>query len=394
MLTSSSFASSVPGRWLSRGGALVLLALGSSLAVACSDDSSGGGSAAGSGGSSGSSGSSGSGGSVGGSGPSLNMLGDTLAITICDVQKECLGSAFSAFAGTTAECRESFAAGFNESSLPTIKASVDAKKIVYTPSEASACLDKIKALGCGIQTARLGDLCQGVLAGQVAAGGECQVSGECGEGHYCDAQADCPGKCAPRVADGGNCKDAEDCQAGLVCAQDKCAKPAPKGAACDGGQACVTGTICAAKTCQAFDELFTAAQGAECSLSESLKLCADALPCALQGTTLSSGFACVAKAASGAACKYALPDMCPSDEFCGVNPGTGKVEGTCTKRRVEGEACEEGADNNGCARGFNCNAEKKCHKPSKNGEACKDDSDCYGVCEKGVCAAETACNTK
>jgi hypothetical protein len=375
MSTSSSFASSVSGRWLSRGGALVLLALGSTLAVvACSDDSSGGGGST--------------------SGPTLDALGDTLAIAICDVQKECFGSAFAAFAGTTAECRESFAAGFNEASLPTIKASIDAKKIVYTPSEASACLDKIKALGCGVQTARISDLCQGVLAGQVAAGGECQVSSDCGAGNYCDVQADCPGKCAPRLADGGTCKDSEDCQAGLVCAQNKCAKPAPKGAACDGGQECVAGTICAAKVCQAFDELLTAPLGGECSVFESLKLCADALPCAIQGTSLSSPFTCVAKAASGAACKYSLPDMCPLDEFCGVNLGTGKAEGTCTKRRVEGEACEEGADNSGCARGFSCNAEKKCHKPSKNGEACKDDNDCYGVCEKGVCVAETACNTK
>lgn len=375
MSTSSSFASSVSGRWLARGGALVCLALGSALAVvACSDDSSSGGGST--------------------SGPTLDALGDTLAVTICDAQKECLGTAFSAFAGTTAECRESFAAGFNEASLPTLKASIDAKKIVYTPSEASACLDKIKALGCGIQTARLGDLCQGVLAGQVAAGGECQVSGECGAGNYCDVQADCPGKCAPRVADGSSCKDSEDCQAGLVCAQNKCTKPAPKGAACDSGQTCVTGTICAAKTCQAFDELFTVAQGGECSISESLKLCVDALPCAIKELKQPATFTCVAKAASGAACKYALPDMCPTDEFCDVNLGAGKVEGTCTKRRVEGEACQEGADKSGCAQGFNCNAEKKCHKPSKNGEACKDDSDCYGVCEKGVCVAENACNTK
>lgn len=347
----------------------------------------------------------------GSSGPTFEELTPQLISAICDAQTACVGSLSEVFGGT--DCKTQVTAQFNEASLPTLKADIDAGKATYDGSKAAACLSEIKSLGCSLQVSRITDLasCQGLLVGKTAMGGDCTSDSQCAQGHYCKVASACPGKCSPREAEGSACVSDDDCASGLTCdsaqGSRKCSKPVASGGSCGSTTpGCVAGTLCvgadsnngATGTCKAYAELFSAGAGAACDLTK-FQLCQAGQVCQLDKLDASgASFSCAAKVASGAACKVAIPEACPTGEYCegiDLQASPPKAEGTCKKIPGAGEACGKPFQGSGCMEGLFCATDGKCKAPGKNGAACTTPQDCLSQhCASGACVAEDACNDK
>ena len=104
---------------------------------------------------------------------------------------------------------------------------------------------------------------------------------------------------------------------------------------------------------------------------------------------------CVARYASGAACKIAAPDGCPDDEYCPINTKAmpAKLDGICAKRPKAGETC--GLNTDGvptvCASYAVCTA-GKCVDKQRIGGACTVEDECYSERCRGMkCIAGLSC---
>jgi hypothetical protein len=368
----------------------LLLVAGSLLAVpACSGDD-------------------GSGGATPGA-PTLDELGPQIIAAICDAQLACLGPLADALGGAS-DCKTQQTAQFNEASLPTLKADVEAGKATYDGSKASACLAQIRTLGCSLQTTRLLELpsCKGLFVGKTAAGGDCTSDAQCAQDLRCEVGGACPGKCSPRGAEGGACSRDDDCQGGLTCdsiqGSQQCSKPVASGGPCGSTTpVCVAGTLCVGAsgngvtgTCKPFSEIFSAASGAACDITKT-QLCQGGQSCQIDKLDATgASFSCASKVASGAACKVAIPEVCPAGEYCDgvdLNAKPPVIDGTCKKIPAEGQPCGKPFQGSGCASGLFCSPEGTCKAPVKNGAACSSDRDCLsGHCQGGACVPEDACN--
>jgi hypothetical protein len=266
-----------------------------------------------------------------------------------------------------------------------------------------------------------------MLDGTVVVGGDCSSNAECkGTDTYCKSSGQCPGSCAPRESAGGPCSANDDCQPALNCGRrcastgeacsrnndcpdqncervGRCFAPAGAGDRCEGATEprCGDGLFCLGAendsgqsgNCRTIDEAFSSTTGERCYFGGA-PLCSGNLRCIVQGidtTTGSIQTSCGPAVSSGAACKIAIPDMCPADEYCAVPRDA--LDGRCTRRPAAGSPCAtQGSDPPSiCARGLACDG-GQCRQRQRLGGSCQEDSGCYSnYCASGACVSSNGC---
>jgi len=96
-------------------------------------------------------------------------------------------------------------------------------------------------------------------------------------------------------------------------------------------------------------------------------------------TTTASGDTCHAQLAPNAPCQLALPEQCPSGQYCDITSATGvkPLTGQCTNMHGLGESCSASAVYTGCQPGQYCDsASALCAASKHQGEACSQNRDC------------------
>lgn len=342
-----------------------------------------------------------SGGSAGSaSGPKVEEIPGLLAAAYCPSVAACLGP-ISDFYLNGEDCQTRLTKQLTNGEFGKIPELVAAGKLSYDGSKVQACIDAFKNGGCAQLISRSPSACDAVFNGKGKAGDECTVGAECGTGLFCQAGTACPGKCAARGGSGTACTADDACESGLTCQNKKCTKPSAANGACGGGGTnpdCEPGLTCVgdddktmkAGACQSNSSVFTAPNGGACDFINDT-LCAAGSFCSLESLMPAPTFKCIGKLASGAACKVAIPDACPSGEYCNVDLAANKFDGTCTKIPSAGEACGKGIRGETCASYAVC-VSGTCKALQETGAACGDPKECWSeVCKSGKCSQGLAC---
>jgi hypothetical protein len=323
------------------------------------------------------------------------------AAAACKAFESCVGSGVLSLFLRGESCTERTTAQIADS-LPKLKEGIDKKTVAYDGTKVKACVAAIEALGCAVAGEEPAE-CTAALDGTLAVGSDCSMDAECaGADTYCKTDASCPGKCAPRESVGGPCQRDDDCAAKLSCDKDKnvCFAPAALGAACGGGGKapdCELGTFCIGSedqvkktgTCKSLTDAFAGKEGDACYFADK-PLCAPDLRCIVQGAGVGGIDAkCGKPYASGAACQLAIPDACPTDEYCKVPPN--QFSGTCTPRPKAGEPCAKQFEEDLCAANTRCD-NGTCRPLQALGGQCAYDAVCYSEnCAGGNCVVPGGC---
>jgi hypothetical protein len=328
------------------------------------------------------------------------------AVVICDVLADCTSEALVellfAPGGGSYDCVEAATRSFEQRNLPALEAAIAAGTIVYDGTAVDACLSGYAGLGCGFFSTREPQACRQVFAGTQALGEPCEINLECASADsYCAIDGMCPGTCTTRVGVGVTCTGDDACQNGLICQNGTCqAQPVAgatcggmSGLRCTGDQQCVGGGDGEPGTCRPWSALLTADVGAACDLSEG-PFCRDGLSfavTAIAGMPPVGTFACEAEVGAGAACHAAVPDECPTGQYCGgLDLPMLDIEGTCMPLPAAG-ACAMTLTGLACAAGSTCVA-GTCTLLREIGGACASGAECYsGRCESGACVAADPC---
>ncbi len=348
------------------------------------------------------SGAGGAGGAGGGasSGRKVDEIPALYAEAYCSLLTSCMGP-ITAFYLNGEDCKTRLTKQIESGDFAEIPALVAAGKLAYDGSKVDACIAALKAGGCQQMMSRAPAACDAVFGGTGKIGDDCTVGASCGPGLACQEGAACPGKCAARGAAGAACTDDDGCESGLNCQSKKCTKPAALGAVCKGpsNPDCEPGLMCiggdekkqSPGVCKDAATTFSAPQGSPCDFTKG-EFCAPGSFCALQSASQAGvSFQCIGALPSGAACKVALPDACPTGEFCDVDLDANKFEGTCKKVPAVGEACGKGILRQTCPSYATCVA-GTCKAIQPNGGACTDGLECWSkLCKGGACAAGLAC---
>lgn len=321
---------------------------------------------------------------------------------VCKAFKACIGDLYEVFSGGE-NCESNYETAITDE-LPRIKQAIEAGKVKYDGKKVDACMAAIEAKGCSL-TGEPAE-CVAALDGTVEVGGDCEMDAECKGGDtHCKVSGACPGKCAPKELAGSDCDGDDDCAAGLKCSEttSKCIAPAGGGEACEGGGTapeCEPGLFCLGSdddqkkpgACKTIAEGFSGKTGDPCFF-EGKPACTTDLRCIVQSFDAGTGkivTACGAPFASGAACKIAIPDGCPSGEFCDVPQN--QLDGTCKPRPGAGQPCAKLFDDELCAAGTRCE-NGSCRALQHLGAQCTIDDVCYsGNCVNGGCAPAGSCS--
>lgn len=317
------------------------------------------------------------------------------AETICEVFSSCVGDLWQVFRpGET--CMKNFQPRAEEELAP-LADSIKAGRVKYDGSKVQGCLDDVLARGCQGFNDREPASCQAAIEGTVAQGADCTLDEECAGDAYCKLGDSCPGKCAPYESAGGACLSNDNCKSGLKCDDNgHCVAPGQEGDACEQGEPkCSDGLICLGTdnenktpgSCYTIDQAFSGKAGDACSLDG--KLCSGQLSCEITSFTPVAG-TCVAKVASGAECKVAFPDECPSDEYCLL--GNVLLPGKCTARPGAGEKCATALGGGEvCGPYTRCDS-GVCREIAHAGEDCTANTTCYTErCVNGACVTGNSC---
>ena len=323
---------------------------------------------------------------------SAAQLASGLAAAACTALEACLGVQKLSTLTAREPCEARLAASLLQSDLALLDDSLSRKRLVLHQELLEDCYRETRALGCAIQTQRLGGACRSTLAGQVSAGGTCSIDAECTGDTFCPQDA-CPRSCRALAADGGACARDEECKLGLICAAGRCTEPSAAGAACAGptratcvfGTSCVGGTDTQAGRCVDNATLSVGELNAECAPTG--PLCREGLHCAWDSSTK---FRCQNGVDTGEACHVALPGQCPNESYCDApDPMT---VGHCQRLPADGQPCVLKGQ---CAPGSACVSEAAgavCRRLLDLGQACSQAALCRsGRCEAGRCAAPKPC---
>jgi len=348
----------------------------------------------------GDSGSAGNGGGGEASNPERGITVDELpgkyAAAFCEVFTGCVGDLWGIYRPGE-QCIKDFQPAVSEAFAPLSDA-IDAGRVKYDGTKVQSCLDDITGRDCAALSERQPASCKVAMAGTVKRGEDCTLDQECEGDQYCKIGSSCPGTCAAYESAGGVCGSDDNCKSGLVCGDNgHCVTPAKGGEACDEGEPkCAAGFIClgqdaAAKkpgTCYAIAEALSGNEGDACSFDG--HLCKGDLSCEITSIAPLGG-KCVPKVAASAACHAALPDECPSDQYCvlGTNP---LLPGTCQPKPKAGEKCAKGlGDSLLCAPYARCD-DGVCREIAHAGEDCTQNDTCYSShCVDGACVTGNSC---
>lgn len=343
----------------------------------------------------------------GSSGPTLDALPPLLAEELCDAYLRCLGPATPKGLSQDA-CVATNTASIDDGSFQYVQGAVDAGRVRYNGASARACLDALSTSACtAIGSGDLPAVCDSAIIGTIAIGDPCAIDEECEGDAFCMMGTTCPGTCTALRAAAETCKDDDECADGLSCsATGRCTTKATAGTVCGGanGPECALGLICAGEDkdmgvsgeCTAISEVFVGDVGDTCSLTDGT-FCKEGVSCAAtitgSGATTMVVWACEAELAANADCKLAIPDQCPADQFCDVNPeGTVPTfAGTCTNLPRAGQECS--AWQKVCADGTVCDKDGICQPINRIGGACNDESQCASAtCNGTTCVAPELCS--
>jgi hypothetical protein len=322
-----------------------------------------------------------------------------LSRAACAALESCFGSSYTLFLGGE-DCETSVRDQFEEA-LDSAASAIEAGKLQYSERRLQACADSVRRAGCDFELAFESPTCLGALDGTVELGGDCSSTQECRGAAFCKSAGTCPGTCMARSGLASVCEDSSECERGLDCTRERrCRPPAALGAACggDGEPDNCKGGLCigadaeadVSGECQRASEVFSATAGEPCLLNGTL--CADGLVCTITAGGAAPETACAARVASGAACRVAIPDQCPAEEYCAV--AAGQLEGTCIQRPRVSEACAPGpfADSDPVCAPFTRCENGTCRARQRLGGSCQSDDVCLSeTCLRGKCALEGAC---
>ncbi len=333
-------------------------------------------------------------------GPEFAEVPELLAEAYCDALAGCMPpSLIAQFLGTRncdAYARKQLENGF----LTAVETAIEEGTVTYHPGRVKACLNEIRQGGC-TANAYLEE-CEAALAGTVATEGDCMQDAECIGDRFCRVDDLCPGVCSPKREDGERCAREEECSSGSVCHEGRCTSELRAGDECEScGVGCGGGLFCLGAdeetgetgTCQSLNDLFTAPEGEPCDIEG--ELCEPGASCAASVEGGEVSWTCEPPASSGGDCQLAIPDMCPTGEYCaGLAPRVGVLQGICSQLPTEGLDCLPGDCGGGrCAADHAC-VEGICRRLKPNGESCAGKAECYSdhCDESGLCGPDTPCS--
>lgn len=324
-----------------------------------------------------------------------------LAAAACRALEGCYGAVYELVLPGE-DCEARVRAQLSEA-VTALKEAVDAGKARYRGDRMDDCLSRVRRAGCGIDEAFDSEPCLAALDGTVEVGGDCGSTLECQGDAFCRNDGACPGECVAAGAAGAVCEDDSECQPGLECsAQQRCYAPAKAGTACGGSdpESCADGAFCIGASelgsggeCRAPDEVFTGKSGEPCNFVDGA-LCGSGLSCTIlsfDGGTLEAE--CRARVAAGAACTLAVPDQCPTDQYCSITSAA-TFSGSCTAKPGAGQPCAPGPFEDSapvCAPNLRCDG-GTCRERQPLAAPCGSDDACRSEnCLRGRCALEGAC---
>ncbi|HMJ13012.1 MAG TPA: hypothetical protein VK524_16435 [Polyangiaceae bacterium] len=330
----------------------------------------------------------------------LDDAATVLADAACGALERCYGPLYDLVLPGE-DCTTTIGEQLTEA-VAELERAIDDGKARYDGGRMADCVDEVRAAGCGIDTALTSSACLAALDGTVELGDGCQSSQECSGDAFCRSAGTCPGQCVATGDVGAVCESDGECEAGLECSsQQRCYAPAKKGQACGGSapETCDDGSFCVGASelgsggeCSAPDELFAAQSGESCSFVDG-PLCAPGLSCTI--LSFANGIVeaeCAPKVGAGAACTLAVPDQCPTEQYCAIDEPP--FTGTCTPKPRAGQPCAPGPFEDSdpvCAPYLRCDG-GTCRPLQPLGGSCESDSACRSeFCLRGTCSLEGAC---
>lgn len=323
----------------------------------------------------------------------LDELPDAFAEAICGALLDCVGPSKLRDLTEREDCASAVSAELRAKDFAYMEAAIASGRVIYDPAQLAACAAGIRALACGVLTQTFPEPCVQVLEGNVAVGAECVITAECEGTAFCTRGDSCPSTCQPLLAAGGQCDADGQCGDGLACVGGTCAALSEDGEPCAGGSgmACALGLSCVGSTdtqagrCEPNTEVQAGDEGEACEPGG--LLCREGLSCVFDG---SAAFHCEAAVDLNGACHLGLPGQCPDDAYCDSTEIT--EPGTCRMLPGDGEACVLG---DLCLGGHVCVVEDTvatCRAIADNGEACSVAAACRsGHCPGGSCEPPPAC---
>lgn len=254
---------------------------------------------------------------------------------------------------------------------PSLRAAVDAGKVIYHGDKARECLGSLPASCDRTDFERSDDsACDAIFEGTVAGGGQCAMDEEC-ISQQCNVpgcpDACCQGTCvgdAPPVLPmvGQSCAMTFQCQDGFCDGQTQtCVAYRQLGEACTGSGQCGQGG-CINNVCTRL-----AGPGEACNpVSTSGAQCADL------------GYTC---STATSTCKpYGLTgDPCLNERECSPLYECNASQ-VCQLRSTRGDVCDP--QSFGCIDRSYCDATTlTCNEPKADGAACMEDEECSGDCD-------------
>ena len=333
------------------------------------------------------------GGATNSGGPELDELPALMADAYCDVLADCIPEDLIALWLGTPDCAVLMERRIENGFYPAAEQAIADGTLIYDPSKVESCLAAIRDGGCA--TNREYSECEAAMDGTVAEGEDCVHDAECAGNLVCIVDGLCPGQCQERLADGEPCTREDDCREGSVCFDSRCTSQLSLDDDCtEAGVDCAGGLLCAGAndeegqtgTCQPWDDVFSAVEGDSCDLAGTL--CESGSACVITVVAGELDFTCGPRVQSGGDCGLAIPDMCPTGEYCaGLDANAGDFEGTCAPLPGNDEPCVD----NRCA-GFHVCVEGTCVRMKENGADCSTHEECYsGRCRDGACSPDTDC---
>jgi hypothetical protein len=273
--------------------------------------------------------------------------------------------------------------------------SIKAGRVLFRPARFADCLADLKAFGCEVRSRRLPQSCEDAIEGQVALHQACSIDYDCAGGAYCDkglTTETCPGSCSTPQPEGLPCKASAECDDHLVCIGGSCVALLKEADSCE-TSACPPGLVCLGKPgsrkCQSLGA-YAGKLGDSCDAYG--PLCQAGLVCESQSASNTAG-TCKKPVAKDADCKRALPNECPSTQYCKSAQSSsiaraqpGEV-GICTDLPPDGGSCKVLS----CAPGTVC-VNEICRAMKSLGDACTSADECYSQhCELGTCVPTLDC---